>query len=450
VFPETGLLGQLRAKLTVHPYIPPICTLLLFWHLSYVLLRLAFHVRPEFAVLAANPIPAGVDELADEDLTTIAKRAMDIEGRGGPRLLTRRVFLAIQHLGISRDTSELGDLLRRRADADRQRSATAYLWPQFIVWAIPILGFVGTVMGIGVAVGGLSGAIGSEGAFGNALELVTSNLGVAFDTTLVALTMSIVALLAQTLVSQRESRLLADVEDYLTYRLQSRIRTQTLDIRVDNVLRESLAQLHTLQEKMQDEHRDRTSVAMQSIMRGQQGLQETVSKLPELLKEVSATSANLLTETRDQLSTIGQHAATGIQQVLKQGVEDTRGDLAGMRGKLLEDSSRQTSELLRQHAAQYREVLSPVGQGLQQLTEGLQRVFTSSEQLRAAEKALTESLTAASRTQAFDEVLGKIDRTLASLTPALEKLARPVPVRLTLAGLDVSDANAQRPTPQVP
>ena len=126
-FPETGFLAAVRTKMTVHPLIPPLCTTLLFWHLSHVLLRLFTRVRPEFAAIQEDPIPASAEELSDEDMETISLRAIEMERRRGGSILTRRIILAVAHLRIRRDISELGDLLRRRADADRQRSATAWL-----------------------------------------------------------------------------------------------------------------------------------------------------------------------------------------------------------------------------------------------------------------------------------------------------------------------------------
>jgi biopolymer transport protein ExbB/TolQ/vacuolar-type H+-ATPase subunit E/Vma4 len=439
VFPDTGLLGSIKAKLTVHPYIPPVCTMLLFWHLSYVVLRLFLHIRPEFAVVRADPIPPGVDELTEQDITTIARRAMVLEQQRGMRLLTRRIFLAIQHLGISRDTAELGDLLRRRADADRQRSSTAYLWPQFLVWAIPILGFVGTVLGIGTAVSGLEATIESAEGFKGAIKAVTGNLGVAFDTTLVALVMSIIALLVQTLISQQEYRLLADVEDYLTYRLQSRIRSETVDVRIDNVLQSSLTSLQALQERMHAEHTERTQVTMQSIMRGQQTTQQTLAQLPALIGDASQKTAQMLSDTREALHSIGQHASLGMQEAFREAIQMAKGDLAAARRQLFEGAASEAGRILDQNTERYLQAVAPLQHDLERVAGNLENIFRDSERLLMLQNTLNDNIASVNRTQKLDETLARLHESVAHLRPALEKLSKPVPVRLTLAGLDVDD-----------
>ena len=99
-----------------------------------------------------------------------------------------------------------------------QRSAESYLLPRYINWAVPILGFIGTVLGISLASNGIRLIIGSadglsklSGDLGQAI----APLGIAFDTTLIALSLSVVLTLAQTLVQRQEERLLANIEAQL-------------------------------------------------------------------------------------------------------------------------------------------------------------------------------------------------------------------------------------------
>jgi hypothetical protein len=99
-----------------------------------------------------------------------------------------------------------------------RRSTESYLMPRYINWAIPILGFIGTVLGISLASDGIRMIISSaeglsklSGDLGQAI----APLGIAFDTTLIALSLSVVLTLIQTLVQRQEERLLADLEAQL-------------------------------------------------------------------------------------------------------------------------------------------------------------------------------------------------------------------------------------------
>lgn len=94
-------------------------------------------------------------------------------------------------------------------------SNESYLLPRYISWAIPILGFIGTVLGISLAAAGIQGVISSQqglSQFSSNLGDAISPLGIAFDTTLIALSLSVVLTLLQTLQQRWEERLLAEIQ----------------------------------------------------------------------------------------------------------------------------------------------------------------------------------------------------------------------------------------------
>ena len=97
-----------------------------------------------------------------------------------------------------------------------RRSEESYLVPRFISWAVPILGFIGTVLGISLAADGIRNIVGSQaGLSGLSSDLgaAIAPLGIAFDTTLIALSLSVVLTLLQTLVQRAEESALVEIED---------------------------------------------------------------------------------------------------------------------------------------------------------------------------------------------------------------------------------------------
>ncbi|MCE7925020.1 MAG: hypothetical protein DYG98_18355 [Haliscomenobacteraceae bacterium CHB4] len=97
------------------------------------------------------------------------------------------------------------------AELDREELGSSYTFAQFLLWSIPVLGFIGTVWGIGQSIEGFTFALGQSGTEGLSSELLRPSLGylaVAFDTTLVALTLGIIAMLAVTFMQKTEDRLL--------------------------------------------------------------------------------------------------------------------------------------------------------------------------------------------------------------------------------------------------
>src|SRR5690606_22689154 len=100
------------------------------------------------------------------------------------------------------------------ASANAQSS---YALVRIIIWAIPILGFLGTVIGITLAIANIS-----PQQLEHSLPQVTAGLGVAFDTTAVALTQSIVLMFGQFLCDRLEGRLLARVDERAPVELSGR------------------------------------------------------------------------------------------------------------------------------------------------------------------------------------------------------------------------------------
>lgn len=96
-----------------------------------------------------------------------------------------------------------------------RRHDESFLIPRYVTWAVPVLGFIGTVLGISLAADGIRGLIASEtGLSGLSSELgsAIAPLGIAFDTTLIALSLSVFLTLFLALVQRSEERTLTALE----------------------------------------------------------------------------------------------------------------------------------------------------------------------------------------------------------------------------------------------
>jgi biopolymer transport protein ExbB/TolQ len=117
-------------------------------------------------------------------------------------------------------------VLRNQAERDENVVESSYTMLRVFIWAIPILGFIGTVLGIGASVGGFSESV-SEAAnlevMKDSIGVVTSGLGVAFDTTLLALVMSIFIMFPASSLQKAEEEYLDRVDQYCQRHLISRL-----------------------------------------------------------------------------------------------------------------------------------------------------------------------------------------------------------------------------------
>lgn len=109
--------------------------------------------------------------------------------------------------------------IERRIESDTEAydiaHQTSYSLPRILVWAIPVLGFIGTVIGIGDAVSGFQGflsKVDDVDVLREGLVKVTTGLGTAFDTTFLALVISLVVMLPIAYLERQEQHLLTLID----------------------------------------------------------------------------------------------------------------------------------------------------------------------------------------------------------------------------------------------
>ncbi len=141
-------------------------------------------------------------------------------------ILLNRVCLALQHLRLTRNVGEVRGALTGQSAIDANLLDSSYTVLRFLVWVIPIVGFIGTVIGIGVAVNEFANFIPDVAAVEEAmtnlregLGQVTSGLGTAFNTTLVALCLAAPLMLITSSLRKLEERLLAEIDHFSNHHL---------------------------------------------------------------------------------------------------------------------------------------------------------------------------------------------------------------------------------------
>ena len=90
---------------------------------------------------------------------------------------------------------------------------------RYIAWAIPSIGFLGTVRGIGQALGQAHKAVEGD------ITGVTQSLGVAFNSTFVALLIIILIMFLLHQLQLAQERLALDAEEYCDVRLVRHLQT---------------------------------------------------------------------------------------------------------------------------------------------------------------------------------------------------------------------------------
>ena len=140
--------------------------------------------------------------------------------------LIERIDNALERFRMRGSAPDLVDHLASQSQLDANAVASSYTMVRVFIWAIPLLGFIGTVIGISAAVAGFSDSVAAAvdlDVMKQSIGSVTTGLGVAFDTTLLALVMSIVIMFPASSLQKAEEDFLNQVEAYCDERLGRRL-----------------------------------------------------------------------------------------------------------------------------------------------------------------------------------------------------------------------------------
>jgi biopolymer transport protein ExbB/TolQ len=136
----------------------------------------------------------------------------DLPQRSRESYLGRRLREALEYVERNGSADDLNDQLKYLAETDANRQHESYSLARIIIWATPMLGFLGTVIGITRALGNLDSTAMAE-SMQTAMNDLLGGLYVAFDTTALALTLSIVLMFVQFLIERFETAVLSDADE---------------------------------------------------------------------------------------------------------------------------------------------------------------------------------------------------------------------------------------------
>jgi phage shock protein PspC (stress-responsive transcriptional regulator) len=118
-------------------------------------------------------------------------------------------------------------MLKSQSEIDATMVDSSYVLIKVFIWAIPILGFIGTVLGISEAVSSFGGEMGAAADIEKIKEQlgqVTGGLSEAFDTTLVSLIFSLFVMFPTSVMQKNEEDLLNKVDEYCNEYFLKRLR----------------------------------------------------------------------------------------------------------------------------------------------------------------------------------------------------------------------------------
>jgi biopolymer transport protein ExbB/TolQ len=189
------------------------CFILLIWALAIMGYK-ARRAMEEQALLDRRllDIPEGTSVLP-EDAREHSRALEALPEKEQDYLLARTLLSALQRFATTGSIQAVSDTIKESCEVESDRLDSELSMVRYIAWAIPSIGFIGTVRGIGDALGQAYKAVEGD------ISGVTVSLGVAFNSTFVALVLSIIIMFALHQLQLSQERLVLDCQRYADKRL---------------------------------------------------------------------------------------------------------------------------------------------------------------------------------------------------------------------------------------
>ena len=189
------------------------CFILMFWALAIMGYKARETIR-ERALLDVDLVSIGEGmRILPEDTREFSRQVQALPEDHQRMLLPRALMNAMRRFNSTRNIQDVSSSTNTvfESEADRLESELSMI--RYISWAIPSIGFIGTVRGIGEALAQADKAVQGD------ITGVTQSLGVAFNSTFIALLISIFLMFLVYQLQLLQDRLVFDSKTYLDDKL---------------------------------------------------------------------------------------------------------------------------------------------------------------------------------------------------------------------------------------
>ena len=189
------------------------CLVLMFWAFSIMGYK-AVRAVGERKLLEEElvPVQEGV-RILPEDSREYSRNIQSLPDRVRGMLLPRVILSSLERFGSTRNVQDVSSVAKTLCESEGERLESELSMIRYIAWAIPSVGFIGTVRGIGEALSQAHRAVDGD------IAGVTDSLGTAFNSTFVALLISIVVMFLVHQLQLLQERQVFDTQTYIDHNL---------------------------------------------------------------------------------------------------------------------------------------------------------------------------------------------------------------------------------------
>lgn len=325
-------------------------TLFFSWAMAIIFLKHR-KIRHQKAALLLDVLPTHLGREIDADnVAVFIEHVYSLPVRLRDSLMVNRIRKALELFEIRQNVSDVREMMASQSEIDSARIGGSYTLLRAFLWGIPLLGFIGTVVGLSQAIGGMNFAnVEDIGKIVGAINNVTSGLGTAFDATLLGLVLALTLNFPLNALAKQEDDNLHTIDAFCNEVLLPRLKDAAIAPTAGSagVADSILRSLAGTQEKFLA---DLKHLALQmneyagNLDRRMEAFQQTVSQeFVTKTTEMRAQHQAALKEAVDQIvkfqQTLGSAAASQNDQLraetdkaLKESLEKAAKYLGGLEG----------------------------------------------------------------------------------------------------------------------
>lgn len=197
-------------------YEQEICLILMLWGI-FLILEKCIAILKDRYLFTIDLLDGASHQV--EDLKSVLNALGELPEKIRDTALVRTLMSSVRRFLITADVHNTSEAIESSIEALAVKQEAENSMIRYLIWAIPSIGFIGTVRGIGQALSMADKALAGD------IAGMTDSLGVAFNSTLVALLISIGLMFLLHQLQRLQDGLVVDTQAYCETFLLNRIST---------------------------------------------------------------------------------------------------------------------------------------------------------------------------------------------------------------------------------
>lgn len=390
-------MGGEGSTMATGQWVPYTEVFLFFWAATMLVGKLR-KIRRQQRALLFDVLPSDIGEkITENNLDKFLEYISELPKNAVGSFLVTRCVRGLEHFRVRKSAADTATMLSSQSDLDAGSVDSSYTMFHVFIWAIPILGFLGTVIGVSSAVGGFTDTLSSSSDMESlkvGLKSITGGLGTSFDTTLVALAMAMILTFPVSALQKREGDVIGEVDEYTNeyllrrledgrnaedHRMPAANRNDMQDVvqaalKVHRAELEGwIGQLKTLGKGVAadlfDSWKKIDEKQTERITQTEQSLSNFVGRLDGMGEKLAAKVEEGWSNAHDRLY---EKNAGQVEQLGKM-VESTRDEIAAM-ASTAQDAKGRSTDLMSEAASSVQEYTQSLQKSLSELAETMERL----------------------------------------------------------------------------